>query len=374
MMLRKIISSGSYQKRIKLKAFFNVIRKNSSKSTEISYEKRIFSGIQPTGNVHLGNYLGAIQNWIDLQNSGQNVIWSIVDLHAITLPQDPKELEKSIFSMAATLLACGVDPEKSILFQQSTVPLHTELSWILSSITTMAKLSRLPQFKEKSKTIKEIPVALFNYPVLQAADILIYKATHVPVGEDQIQHLQLAQDLSRLFNQKFGDTFPVPQTIINDDAKRIKSLRDPTSKMSKSCPDSKSRLDLIDSPDILLNKIKKSITDFTSQVTYDPDNRPGVANLIKIHSLITGKSFEEICNEAEGIDTGRYKLMLADVIIEKLNPIREKIQQLNAEPQYIEEILRAGAEKASSIAIPNFYDVRQKIGFSNKFKFQMIYF
>ncbi|XP_043484435.1 tryptophan--tRNA ligase, mitochondrial [Leptopilina heterotoma] len=372
-MFRKLINNGSYQKRIRFKALFNQERKNYCKSAKNSYPKRIFSGIQPTGNVHLGNYLGAIQNWVELQNSGQNVIWSIVDLHAITLPQDPKTLEKGIFSMVATLLACGVDPEKSILFQQSTVPLHTELNWILSSITTMPRLSRLPQFKEKSQNVKEVPVALFNYPILQAADILIYKATHVPVGEDQIQHLELSQDLARKFNQKFGDTFPFPETIINDEAKRIKSLRDPTNKMSKSCPDPKSRLDITDSPDILLKKVKKSVTDFTSQVTYDPDNRPGISNLIKIHSLLTGKSTEEICQEAEGIDTGKYKLILADIVIEKLNPIRERYLQLTADSQYLEKVLRDGAQKASEIAIPNLLDVRAKIGFSDKLRFKIVY-
>ncbi|XP_033216803.1 tryptophan--tRNA ligase, mitochondrial [Belonocnema kinseyi] len=367
MMIKKIINSACFRKSLRFeKSFKEIGRRNYSKEQKISYPKRIFSGIQPTGNVHLGNYLGAIQNWIDLQNSGEDVIWSIVDMHSITLPQDPKELKRSIFSMVATLLACGVDPKKSILFQQSTVPMHAELCWILGSITTIPRLGRLPQYKEKSATVKDVPLALFIYPVLQAADILIYKATHVPVGEDQVQHLELCQDLARKFNSTFGETFPVPTTIISNDAKRIKSLRDPNSKMSKSCPDSKSRLDLIDEPKVLLNKVKKSVTDFTSEVTYDPKNRPGVANLVKIHSLLTGKSPEKICEEAQGIDTGRYKLVLADVVIEKLNPIRERILQLLSEKQYLEQILKEGAEKATAIATPNLFEIREKIGFGNE--------
>ncbi|XP_046630194.1 tryptophan--tRNA ligase, mitochondrial isoform X2 [Neodiprion virginianus] len=308
----------------------------SSKKAAPNYLPRIFSGIQPTGDVHLGNYLGAIQKWVELQNSNQDVIYSIVDMHSITLPQ------------------------------QSTVSMHTELCWILSCLTTMPRLAHLPQFKEKSATVKDVPLGLYIYPVLQAADILLYKSTHVPVGEDQLQHLQLAQHLAKLFNGKFGETFPIPHSMINDDSScRIRSLRDPTKKMSKSDPDPKSRLQLTDEPKVLLNKVKKAITDFTSEVTYALDERPGVSNLITIHSLLSGKTHDEICREAQGLDTGRYKLVVADVVIEKLTPIRERLLELEREPQYLEEVLRKGGEKATDIACDCWHEVRDKVGLSN---------
>ncbi|XP_046436104.1 tryptophan--tRNA ligase, mitochondrial isoform X1 [Neodiprion fabricii] len=338
----------------------------SSKKAAPNYLPRIFSGIQPTGDVHLGNYLGAIQKWVELQNSNQDVIYSIVDMHSITLPQDPKALKQNILNITATLLACGIDPDKSILFQQSTVSMHTELCWILSCLTTMPRLAHLPQFKEKSATVKDVPLGLYIYPVLQAADILLYKSTHVPVGEDQLQHLQLAQHLAKLFNGKFGETFPIPHSMINDDSScRIRSLRDPTKKMSKSDPDPKSRLQLTDEPKVLLNKVKKAITDFTSEVTFALDERPGVSNLITIHSLLSGKTHDEICREAQGLDTGRYKLVVADVVIEKLTPIRERLLELEREPQYLEEVLRKGGEKATDIACDCWHEVRDKVGLSN---------
>ncbi|KAG5325148.1 SYWM protein, partial [Pseudoatta argentina] len=280
------------------------LRKYSSQATQIKYPKRIFSGIQPTGSVHLGNYFGAIWRWVELQNSSEAVLCSIADLHSITLPQNPQKLRENTLLMTATLIACGIDYKRSILFQQSKVPMHTELCWILGSITTMARLAHLPQFKEKSESLKNVPLGLYIYPVLQTADILLYK-THVPVGQDQAQHIQLAQDLVQIFNRQFGQTFPVPRTLINGPSQRIKSLRDPTKKMSKSHTDSKSRLNLLDEPDKLLEKVKKAVTDFTSEVTYDPEKRPGVANLINIHSLFTGQTTEEICKEAVGLNTGQ---------------------------------------------------------------------
>ncbi|OXU31168.1 hypothetical protein TSAR_006480 [Trichomalopsis sarcophagae] len=328
-----------------------------------SYPRRIFSGIQPTGTVHIGNYFGAIRNWIKLQDDGEDVIWSIVDMHAITLPYDPNELRQNILKLTATLLACGIDPDKSILFQQSTVPMHAELSWIFACLATMPKLAHQPQYKEKSEKLKDIPLGLYIYPILQTADILLYKATHVPVGEDQLQHIQLAEHLAQKFNSTYGETFPMPIAIVNKDTGRIKSLRDPTQKMSKSCSDVKSRIDLMDEPDVLLNKVKKAMTDFTSEVTYEPEVRPGVANLLNIHSMITGKTPEEICKEAEGLDTGKYKLMLADVIIENLNPIRKRIEHYMNEPQYLQEVLQEGARKAELTAITNWLEVRNKVGY-----------
>ncbi|KAI4502673.1 hypothetical protein M0802_002585 [Mischocyttarus mexicanus] len=340
------------------------IRSFSRQLTTNKYSRRIFSGIQPTGNVHLGNYLGVIQKWIELQNSEKTVIWSIADMHSITLPHNPTLLRDDIFKITATLLACGIDPKKSILFQQSSVSMHAELCWILGCITTMARLGHLPQFKEKSENLKNVPLGIYIYPVLQAADILLYRATNVPVGLDQAQHIQLSQDLAYSFNKKYGDTFPIPKTLICDNASsRIKSLRDPAKKMSKSDKDVKSRLDLIDKPEVLLEKVKKSLTDLISEVTYEPETRPGVSNLVAIHSLLTGKSHEEICKDAQGLDTGKYKLLLADVIIEKLKPIREEIFRLLNEQLYLDEVLKEGSEKATEIAFDCFSDVKDKIGF-----------
>lgn len=328
------------------------------------YPKKIFSGIQPTGNVHIGNYLGVIQKWIELQNSKENIILSIVDMHSITLPHIPKELSNNILRTTATLLACGINTNHTILFQQSTVPMHAELSWVLGCITTMARLGHLPQFKEKSESLKNIPLGLYIYPVLQAADILLYRATHVPVGQDQAQHIQLASDLAISFNKKFGNTFPVPHSLSNEsESQRIRSLRDPTKKMSKSAPDPKSRIELTDEPDILVEKIKKAVTDCTSAVAYDPENRPGVSNLISIHSLITGKTIDEICYEARDLNTGMYKFVVADAVIEKLNPIRNEFSKLIKEPVYLESILKEGTQRAFQEALPCWNDIRQKIGF-----------
>ncbi|KAG7199586.1 hypothetical protein KM043_014192 [Ampulex compressa] len=355
----KRLFQGTYQS-------VNCLRTFTKEFQEKDYPKQIYSGIQPTGIVHLGNYLGAIQKWVCLQDSGEQVIWSIADLHSITVPQEPKKLQENILNMVAMLIACGIDPKRSILFQQSTVPMHTELCWILGCNTTMARLGHLPQYKEKIKTETTISLGLYIYPVLQAADILLYKATHVPVGQDQVQHIQLAQSLAMTFNKKYGDTFPVPQALINDDlSQRIKSLRDPSKKMSKSSKNKKATLNILDSPDILLMKIKKAVTDFTSEVTYDPEKRPGVANLIIIHSLLTNKTPAVICAESQGLDTGEYKLVLADVVIEKLKSIRERYLQLIKEPAYLEETLKQGTDSAMEIATDCWHTVRNKVGFSN---------
>ncbi|XP_011878448.1 PREDICTED: tryptophan--tRNA ligase, mitochondrial [Vollenhovia emeryi] len=338
------------------------LREYSKQTTRINYPKRIVSGIQPTGSVHVGNYFGAIRRWVELQDSGEAVLCTIADLHSITLPQNPKELRQNVLLMTATLIACGVDFKKSILFQQSDVLTHLGLYWILVNITTMARLAHLPQFKEKSEFLKNVPAGLYNYPVLQAADILLYKATHVPVGQDQVQHIQLAQDLAYIFNRQYGQTFPIPHTLIsNGPSQRIKSLREPMKKMSKSHADPKTRLNILDEPDVLLEKVKKAVTDFTSEVTYEPDERPGVSNLINIHSLFTGKTPEEICKEAVGLNTGQYKLVLADVVIEKLSPIRKDILRLTGEPAYLDEILKEGAERATELATNCWTEVKGKV-------------
>ncbi|XP_014484248.1 PREDICTED: tryptophan--tRNA ligase, mitochondrial isoform X3 [Dinoponera quadriceps] len=275
---------------------------------------------------------------------------------------DPKQLRENTLLMAATLIACGIDIKRSILFQQSKVSMHAELCWVLASITTMARLAHLPQFKEKSESLKNVPLGLYIYPVLQAADILLYKATDVPVGQDQAQHVQLAQNLARIFNNQFGQTFPIPRVLVSDGpSQRIKSLRDPAKKMSKSHQDCKSRLNILDNPDMLLEKVKKSVTDFTSEVTYEPETRPGVSNLINIHSLFTGKTPDEICKEAAGLDTGKYKLVVADVVVEKLTPIRNQVLRLLKEPAYLDEILKEGSDRAADLATCCWTEVTDKV-------------
>lgn len=274
--------------------------------TKNKHAKKVFSGVQPTGDLHLGNYFGAIKRWIDLQNSNLDVTYCIVDLHSITLPQKSAALKENTLRICASLLASGIDPKKSTLFLQSAVKEHSELCWILSCITTMARLTHLPQYKEKSAKFKEIPLGLYLYPILQAADIMLHKANLVPVGEDQIQHIQLAQHLTKNFNNRYGDTFPTCEPMIAEDLScRIKSLRDPTKKMSKSDLDPKSCVMLTNTPDEITSKVKKAITDCTSEVTFEPEARPGVSNLLTIHSLATNKSIQQICEEVKHIDTGK---------------------------------------------------------------------
>uniref|UniRef100_T1JAT1 Tryptophan--tRNA ligase, mitochondrial n=1 Tax=Strigamia maritima TaxID=126957 RepID=T1JAT1_STRMM len=329
-----------------------------------NFDERIFSGIQPTGSLHLGNYFGAVKTWVELQNQGKSAVYSIVDLHSITMPQESQTLQKNIKIMAASLLACGIDPEKSTLFLQSQVPHHTQLSWVLGCMTTLARLDQLPQYREKSSKLKNVPLGLFIYPVLQSADILLYKATHVPVGEDQVQHLQITNHLARLFNNKYSRIFPVPQAIIGETMRsRLKSLRNPEKKMSKSEPDARSRIELTDSSDEIVEKVKKSVTDMTSKLTFDPQTRPGVSNLIAIHSLFTGLTPDEICEQNSSLDTGQYKFVVAECMCENVAPLRRKIQDYLDSPEYLEEILQKGAEKANRIANSTWNDVRNCIGF-----------
>ncbi|CAL8071313.1 unnamed protein product [Orchesella dallaii] len=337
---------------------------------EIKGQPRVFSGIQPTGEIHLGNYFGAIRQWVRFQDEKkagkyEQCIYSVVDLHAITIPQDRDVLEKNIFQAVATLLACGIDPNESILFLQSHVPLHPQLSWVLGCLSTMPQLGRLPNFRDKSKKLKEVPLGLYTYPVLQAADILLYNATHVPVGEDNVQQIQFAQLLAQRFNRIHGRTFNIPKIMLEGGMWcRLRSLRKPENKMSKSEPDAKSRIGLTDSPDEIVEKIKKSVTDFTSAVTYDPETRPGVSNLIMIHSLCSGQSAEEICNSVQDLDTGKYKFVVAEAVVEHLRPIRTKMIELMKEPAYLLDILKIGTEKAITLSEPVWNDVCFKVGIS----------
>ncbi|XP_076850453.1 tryptophan--tRNA ligase, mitochondrial isoform X2 [Brachyhypopomus gauderio] len=265
--------------------------------------------------------------------------------------------------MAASLLACGIDPARSVLFQQSVVWEHAELCWILGCLTSMPRLRHLPQWKMKSKQKNEGSVGLYTYPVLQAADILLYKSTHVPVGEDQLQHLELAQDLARTFNTRYGEVFPEPRALLST-TRKVKSLRDPSSKMSKSDPQKLATIFLTDSPDDIVLKIRRAVTDFTSEVTFDPENRPGVANLVSMHAAVTGRTVEDVVGWAAGMDTGGYKSVVAEAVVERLRPIRTEIQRLRADRAHLHRLLDQGAAKARDLAIPVMEEVRKRVGFS----------
>ncbi|XP_006216201.1 tryptophan--tRNA ligase, mitochondrial isoform X1 [Vicugna pacos] len=325
--------------------------------------KRIFSGIQPTGIPHLGNYLGAIESWVRLQDEHGSVLYSIVDLHSITVPQDPAFLRQSILDMTAALLACGINPEKCILFQQSQVSEHTQLSWILTCMVRLPRLQHLHQWKAKTATEKHSgTVGLLTYPVLQAADILLYKSTHVPVGEDQVQHMELVQDLAQGFNKKFGEFFPVPKSILTS-MKKVKSLRDPSAKMSKSDPDKLATVRITDSPEEIVQKFRKAVTDFNSEVTYDPAQRGGVSNLVAIHAAVTGLPVEEVVRRSAGFDTARYKLVVADAVIEKFAPIKSEIEKLKMDKGYLDKVLQDGLAKAKELAYPVCQEVKKLVGF-----------
>ncbi|XP_055979759.1 tryptophan--tRNA ligase, mitochondrial [Sorex fumeus] len=324
---------------------------------------RIFSGIQPTGIPHLGNYLGAIESWVRLQEEHSSVLYSIVDLHSITIAQDPAVLRQSILDMTAVLLACGINPEKCILFQQSQVSEHAQLSWILTCMVRLPRLQHLHQWKAKTATQKqEGTMGLLTYPVLQAADILLYKSTHVPVGEDQVQHLELVQDLARGFNKKYGEFFPVPTSILTS-MKKVKSLRDPSAKMSKSDPDKLATVRITDSPEEIVQKFRKAMTDFTSEVTFEPTRREGVSNLVAIHSAVTGLPVQDVVHRSAGLDTGRYKLVVAEAVIEKFAPIKREIEKLKLDQGYLEKVLQMGSAKAKELAYPVCQQVKKMVGF-----------
>ncbi|XP_077473263.1 tryptophan--tRNA ligase, mitochondrial [Stigmatopora argus] len=335
----------------------------TSEKQESTETQRVFSGIQPTGVPHLGNYLGTLENWVSLQDRYPSVLYSVVDLHAITQPQDPHVLRSNTLDMVASLLACGVDPQKAILFCQSQVPEHAELSWILGCLTSMPRLRHLPQWKMKSKQKNEGSVGLYTYPVLQAADILLYKSTHVPVGEDQVQHLELAQDLARIFNRRYADGFfPQPQALLSS-TRKVKSLRDPSSKMSKSDPQAAATIFITDSPDDIALKIRRAVTDFTSEVTYHPETRPGVSNLVGIHAAAAGVAVDEALTRARDLDTAAYKGVVAEAVIQRLAPIRQRLERLRAERSHLEAVLEEGRQKARELAAPVLRDVRRLVGF-----------
>ncbi len=322
---------------------------------------RIFSGIRPTGGLHIGNYLGAIKQWIDLQDKNE-CVFCIVDLHAITTPYDPKELQNNILEATAIYLAAGINPEKSVIFVQSQVKEHTELAWLLSTITPMGELSRMTQFKEKSKQHKDyVNAGLFTYPVLMAADILLYKGQAVPVGKDQEQHVELARTIAKKFNSKFGKVFNEPETILPKTGAKIMSLTNPKKKMSKS-DDPKSCISLFDSPEDIQKKIMSAETDSGKEVIYNITKKPGISNLLTIYSLLTDKPIKEIENQFKGKGYGDFKKSLAKVCIDYLEPFRRKQKELQTRDVYIKDILTKGASRAKTIAETTMQEVREKMG------------
>jgi len=322
---------------------------------------RIFSGIRPTGGLHIGNYLGAVKQWIELEDKNE-CVFCIVDLHAITTPYNPKELQKNILDTTAVYLAAGINPEKSIIFVQSEVKEHAELAWLLGTITPMGELSRMTQFKEKSKQHKDyINAGLFNYPVLMASDILLYKGQAVPVGKDQEQHVELARTIAKKFNQKFGKIFPEPETILPKAGAKIMSLTDPKRKMSKS-DDPKSYISLFDSLEDITKKIMSAETDSGKEVIYNITKKPGLSNLLTIYSLLTDKSTQEIEKQFEGKGYGDFKKSLAKVLIDYLEPFRRKQKELQTRDVYVKDILSKGASRARTIAQSTMQEVRSKMG------------
>lgn len=302
-----------------------------------------------------------------IDNNEKDNIFCVVDLHAITVPQDPQTLISSTNQMFASLIACGIDPEKCLIYKQSDVLEHTQLAWIFSCLSTLPQLQRLPQLKDKMKDLppkQSIPFGLLSYPILQAADILLYKAEEVPVGEDQLQQIHFAQDIAEKFNSSFGNTFPIPKPRIEEQtvAHRIRSLRDPSKKMSKSDKDPKSRIEISDTPDVIREKCKKAITDFTSQLTFDPVQRPGVSNLIALHSLVIGETPESICQQFSNHETAQYKLVLADVLIEFLKPIQFNMNELLKDEECLGKIIQEGKRRAKDKAKLTLIEVKNKVG------------
>jgi tryptophanyl-tRNA synthetase len=327
--------------------------------------KRVVSGIQPTGNLHLGNYLGAIRNWVRMQDEGE-CLFFLADLHAITVWNDPAELAGNIRSMAAALLAAGIDPARSTLFPQSLVRAHAELAWVLNCTARMGWLNRMTQFKEKSGKDREgASIGLFAYPVLQAADVLVYKATHVPVGEDQKQHLELARDIAQKFNTDYGvELFPLPEPLIQSAAARIMSLRDGSAKMSKSDPSDMSRINLSDDADAIASKIKKAKTDPEPLpgLVAELAARPEARNLVAIYAALADRTPDEVLAEFEGKGFGAFKPALADLTVATLAPINARYAELMNDRAELDRVLRAGAEKATTLADPTVREAYATIG------------
>ncbi|HEY5583740.1 MAG TPA: tryptophan--tRNA ligase [Ruminiclostridium sp.] len=325
-------------------------------------KKRIFSGVQPSGNLTIGNYLGAIKNWIPMQDEFE-CLYCVVDLHTLTVRQKPAELRQRSLNLLALYMACGLDPQKSILFLQSHVSAHAELAWILNCYTYMGELNRMTQFKDKSlKYGDNINAGLLTYPVLMAADILLYQADLVPIGQDQKQHLEITRDIAERFNKIYGDTFTIPEAYIPKIGAKIMSLQEPEKKMSKSDENENAYVFILDSEDAILRKFKRAVTDSEREIRYDEVNKPGVSNLISIYSGITNKSFVDIEKEFEGRSYGDLKEVVGQSVAEMLKPIQQKYNELSSNKDYLNSILKENAEKAAYMARKTLSKVHRKIG------------
>jgi tryptophanyl-tRNA synthetase len=320
--------------------------------------KRVFSGIQPTGDLHLGNYVGALKNWVSMQDEYET-IYCVVDLHAMTLPYQPSALSRQRIETAKMVLAVGIDPQRSLLYFQSDVPQHSELTWILSTLTGIGQLERMTQFKEKADRAGQ-NLGLLSYPVLMAADILIHKVQAVPVGDDQTQHLELTRDLAVRFNDRFGDVFPVPERITPEIGARVMSLTDPTSKMSKSDPSPKSRILLTDTTDQIMKKIKAAVTDAGSEVAYDWENKPGISNLLELFALFTERSVEDLAGEYADAGYGAFKLAVGEAISQGLRPISESFSALSSND--VASLMATNGEIARGRAELEMVPVRRAVG------------
>lgn len=329
-------------------------------------KKIIFSGMQPSGTPSLGNYLGALKNWTKLQDE-YNCLYSIVDLHSITVRQDPSLLRKRSRDLLTLFLALGLDPEKNIIYYQSHVSAHAELGWILNCFTYVGELSRMTQFKEKSqKHAENINAGLFTYPVLMAADILLYQTDLVPVGEDQRQHLEIARDIALRFNNIYGDVFKIPEGYIPKAGARIMGLQDPTKKMSKSESDNDNNvIHILDDLNQITNKIKRSVTDSDNEVRYSPE-KPGISNLLNIYCAITGKTIEQAEKDFVGKGYGDFKSAVAEVVVSELRPVQERFKELSADKSYIDDVIKNGADKANYLAQKTLRKVQKKVGFPVK--------
>jgi len=322
---------------------------------------RIFSGIRPTGDLHIGNYLGAMKQWIALQEEN-DCIYCIVDLHAITTPYKKEELQENIIESAVAYLAAGLNPEKSIIFVQSQVKEHSELAWLLETITPLGELKRMTQFKDKSKKHPEyINAGLLNYPVLMASDILLYQTEKVPVGEDQKQHVELARTIARKFNNRFGETFTLPEALISKHGARIKSLQSPKQKMSKT-GDQKGCINLFDNPETIRGKIMSAVTDTGKEIAYKPRKKPAVSNLLQIYSLFSERPIPQIEKEFNGKGYAQFKKSLSETVIEALEPIQRKRKELLKREVYVREILTKGQKKAQLIAQSTMEKVKKRMG------------
>ena len=326
-------------------------------------KKVIFSGMQPSGTITLGNYLGALKNWTNLQDE-YNCLYCIVDMHAITVRQEPAVLRKNARDLMMMYIAAGLDPEKNIIYMQSHVSAHAELAWILNCFTYMGELNRMTQFKDKSqKHSDNINAGLFTYPSLMAADILLYQTDLVPVGVDQKQHLELTRDLAMRFNNQYGEVFKVPEAYIPKVGAKIMSLQEPTKKMSKSDTDANASITIIDDPDTIIRKFKRAVTDSDAEIRYDVENKPGISNLMTIYGSITGQTMEQIQNEFAGKGYGDFKIKVGEAVVEELRPLQARFKELGADKAYIDSILKKNAETANYLATKTLRKVQKKVGF-----------